>query len=266
MKTPHPLFSARPRVIGALHLPDLGVARATPVSWLEDYVVANARVFAEAGFPALMLQDQTRTPAAAETSTVATVSALGRLLRREFPAMRLGIIVQAHDAEAPLAIARATGADFVRLKVFVGASMTAEGPRAALAPAARTYRHAIHADGVAILADVFDRTSVPMVDMPPERAAMWAQSMGADALVLTGASFADSLDRIAKARAEGVTVPVVLGGSVTEANVVEALSVADAAIVSTALMRKGAGEGDLLRWDATLARRFVERASAAGKA
>ncbi|MFM8801885.1 MAG: BtpA/SgcQ family protein [Tagaea sp.] len=263
MKPSHPIFANRPCVIGALHLPDLGVARATSVAWLEDYVLANARIFTEAGFPALMLQDQTRTPGTAETSTVALVSALGRLLRREFPAMRLGIIVQAHDAEAPLAIARATGADFVRLKVFVAAAMTAEGPRPALSASARTYRHAIHADGVAIFADVFDRTSIPMVDMPPERAAMWAQSMGADALVLTGSTFADSLDRIAKARAEGVKVPIVLGGSVTEANVGEALASADAAIVSTALMRKGAGEGDLVRWDADLARRLIERAHAA---
>jgi predicted TIM-barrel enzyme len=260
VKSPHPMFSARPRVIGALHLPDLSVARATPMAWLEDYAVANARVFADAGFPALMLQDQTRTPAEAETSTVAIVSAIGRMLRREFPAMRLGIIVQAHDAEAPLAIARATGADFVRLKVFVGAAMTAEGPRSALASRARAYRHAIHADGVAILADVFDRTSVPMVDMPPERAAMWAQSMGADALVLTGATFADSLDRIAKARAEGVGIPIVLGGSVAESNVAEGLAAADGAIVSTALMRKNVGENELLRWDPELAKRFVDAA------
>ncbi len=54
---------------------------------------------------------------------------------------------------------------------------------------------------------------------------------------------------------------MVLGGWVTEANVVEALAVADAAIVSTALMRKGTGDGDLLRWDASLARRFVEKAT-----
>lgn len=262
MKPSHALFAVRPRIIGALHLPDLSVKRTTSVAWLEDYVVENARVFAEAGFPALMLQDQTRTPAAAETSTVALMGALGRLLRREFPSMRLGIIVQAHDAEAPLAIARATGADFVRLKVFVGGAMTAEGPRSALAASARTYRHAIHADNVAILADVFDRTSVQMVDMPPERAALWAQSMGADALVLTGATFAESLDRIAKARAEGVRVPIVLGGSVTAANVAAALTAADAAIVSTALMRKDAGEADLLRWDADFACRFVDAARA----
>jgi hypothetical protein len=258
---PHPIFAAQPRIIGALHLPDLGIARETSMAWLEDYTLANARVFAEAGFPALMLQDQTRTQTDAEPVTIAIVSALGRLIRQAFPAMRLGIIVQAHDAVAPLAIAHATGADFVRLKVFVGASMTAEGPRTALCTTARTYRHQIKAEKVAILADVFDRTSVPMVDLPPERAALWAQSMGADALVLTGDTFADSLSRIAKARTAGVRVPIVLGGSVTEENVAIALETADAAIVSTALMRKGSRDGDLLRWDTGLATRFAAKAA-----
>jgi hypothetical protein len=37
----------------------------------------------------------------------------------------------------------------------------------------------------------------------------------------------------------------VLGGSVTEANVVDAPAVADAALVSTAPMRKGSGDAGL---------------------
>jgi hypothetical protein len=102
-----------------------------------------------------------------------------------------------------------------------------------------------------------------MVDMPPERAALWAQSMGADGLVLTGASFADSLERIARAREAGVTRPVVLGGSVTADNVAAALGAADAVIVSTALMRKAHGPADLLRWDPDLAQRFMDAARAA---
>jgi predicted TIM-barrel enzyme len=102
-----------------------------------------------------------------------------------------------------------------------------------------------------------------MVDMPPERAALWAQSMGADGLVLTGSSFPDSLERIARAREAGVTRPIVLGGSVTAGNVAAALGAADAVIVSTALMREAHGPDDLLRWDADLAQRFMDAARAA---
>lgn len=253
-------FRADPPLIAALHFPDPVVEPGRSLAWLEEYALANARIFAEAGFSALMLQDQTREPGDATPETVARMAALGRVVKRAFPALALGIIVQAHDAVAPLAIAKACGADFVRLKVFVGAAMTAEGVRQALSARARAYRASIGAADVALFADVFDRTSLPMVDMPPERAAQWAQSMGADALVLTGATFAESLDRIDKARAAGVSRPLVLGGSVTEGNVADALAAADGVIVSTALMRKGVDRDDPVRWDAELTKRFVAAA------
>lgn len=248
-----------PLIVGALHLPDLSVARATSMSYLEDYVLANARVFAEAGVPALMLQDQTRQAGNADAVTTAVTAVLGRLIRKEFAAMELGIIVQAHDAQSPLAIAHAAGASFVRLKVFVGAAMTMEGPKNGLALAARSYRHDIRRDDIAILADVFDRTSVPMIDVPPEEAAQAAVKLGADGLILTGASFAESLDRVRKAKASGIRRPILIGGSVSEGNLIEALDVADGVVVSTSLMRDGASEGELLRWDADKARRFMDK-------
>ena len=245
-------------IIAALHLPDLSVARHTSFAYLEDYVLANAGVFAAAGIASVMLQDQTRQTGPATSATVALMAALGRLLRSTYAAMDLGIIIQAHDAIAPLAVAHACGASYVRLKVFVGAAMTMEGPRSALAVEARSFRHELRRDDIAILADVFDRTSVPMIDVPPEEAAQAAVRLGADGLILTGASFADSLERVRSAKAAGVTRPVWVGGSVTEHNVAQTLAVADGAIVSTALMRDQPGAQDLLRWDRDKTQRFMD--------
>ena len=53
------LFATRPLVVAALHLPDFARTRHS-VAWLEDYAVANARLFAQAGVPWVKLQDQTR--------------------------------------------------------------------------------------------------------------------------------------------------------------------------------------------------------------
>lgn len=259
--TRHSLFSAQPLVIAALHLPDPIVAGDQGRAWLEDYVITNARIFARAGVPAIKLQDQTRQSGSAAVETVARMAALARLLRAELPEVKVGIIFQAHDAMAPMAVASASGACFVRLKVFVAAVMTAEGPKHGLAVAARAARAALGAREVAILADVFDRTSVPMTDLAPERAALWAEDLGADALVLTGADFDDSLHRIAAARAAGVRVPVILGGGVTTDNVAGALASANGVIVSTALMRRTADARDLVRWDADAVGRFMEAAA-----
>jgi predicted TIM-barrel enzyme len=252
------VFQGRPPVIAALHLPDFALSRHLPMSWYEDYVVANARVFAEAGIPWIKLQDQTKTEGGAAPDTLAMMASLARRLRAEVPGPGLGIIVEAHDPSAALSVAHAAGADFVRLKVFVGGAMTAQGPRHGLGARAVAHRAALRRPDIAILADVHDRTAVALSAESQPFAAEWAVKAGADGLIITGASFADTLERIAAVRAHGIRRPILIGGGVTKANVGAALDAADGVIVSTALMRKSAGEDDVLRWDIDLCRRFMD--------
>ncbi|MGP9820738.1 BtpA/SgcQ family protein [Salinarimonas sp. NSM] len=256
------LFATRPLVVAALHLPDFARTRHS-VAWLEDYAVANARLFAQAGVPWVKLQDQTRTDGPAASETIALMASIARLVRAEVPDLGLGIIVEAHDAEAALSIAHAAGADFVRLKIFVGGAMTAAGPRHALAPRSTAHRAALGRADIAILADVHDRTAVPLSSESQPVAAEWAEKSGADGLVITGASFPDTLARIAALRERGLRRPVLIGGGVTEENVAQALGAAQGVIVSTALMRRDAAPEDVLRWDADLCRRFMDAARAA---
>ncbi len=245
------------RVIAALHLPDPVSEPGCSMAWLEDYVLGNMRVFAQAGIPAVKLQDQTRAVGAASLETVARTAALGRLIRNAHPDIALGIIVQAHDAEAPLAIAEAAGASFVRLKVYVGASVSAEGLKEALCVRARAYRER-HARHVAILADVHDRTSLPLGEVGQPQAASWAEQMGADALVITGANFPDTLHRIAALRQAKIRRPILIGGGIDAGNVGQALEAASGVIVSTALMRDAATPQDLVRWDADKCARLMD--------
>ena len=254
------VFAHRPLVIAALHLPDYALSRGRSMAWYEDYAVANARVFAEAGVPWLKLQDQTRTDGPATTDTLAMTTAIARLIKAEVPQIGLGIIVEAHDPAAAISVAHAAQADFVRLKVFVGGAMTAQGPRYGLGAAAIAHRAAIGAEGVAILADVHDRTAVPLSGESQPFAAEWAVKTGADGLVITGSSFPDTLARIAAVREAGVGRPLLIGGGVTAANVGEALGAGDGVVVSSALMRRDAGEDDVVRWDGDLCRRFMDAA------
>lgn len=253
---------AAPLVIAALHLPDFARNRHRSTAWLEDYALTNARVFAEAGVPWIKVQDQTRTDGPAAADTLALMAAITRVIRAEFPELGLGIIIEAHDPRAALSVAHAAGAGFVRLKVFVGGAMTAGGPRHALAPQAVSHRAALGREDIAILADVHDRTAVPLSSESQPFAAEWAAKSGADGLVITGGSFDDTLARIAAVRAHGVKRPILIGGGVTAANVGQALRAGQGVVVSTALMRKGAGADDLLLWDADLCHRFMDAARA----
>lgn len=259
----HSLFSRGPAVIAALHLPDL--ATRPSMAWLEDYAIANARVFARAGIPWVKLQDQTRTDGPAASEVVAVTAALARLIRAEFPELGLGIIIEAHDPEAALSAAHAAGASFVRLKVFVGGAMTASGPRHALAPRAVPHRDRLGRGNIAILADVHDRTCVPLSGESQVVAAGWARKAGAEGLVITGSDPEDTLARIAAIRAALPGTPVLAGGGVDAGNVARILAVAQGAVVSSSLMLAAAGD-DLLRWDEAACRRLMDVARGAAAA
>jgi predicted TIM-barrel enzyme len=261
-KTQVPLSqeSSRPQpIIAALQLPPFDAARRS-VAWYEDFLLSNTRVFAQGGIKAVKVQDETSETGSAAEQTIARMAALGRLFRKEFPDLQLGIIVQAHDAVAPLAIADAADAHFVRLKIFVGSAVNAEGRRDALSVAAMRYRNRIGRGDIKIYADVHDRTAVPLGPVSNEAAALWAQSMGADCLVITGSSFDDTLSRVGQARAAGVRRPIIIGGGVTASNIAAALSAADAVVVSTALLRDGSPSNDMKLWDGDKVARLVEAA------
>lgn len=254
------LFKSAKPVIAALHVPDFALNRHLSVAWYEDYVLTNARVFAQAGIPWLKLQDQTKTTGPASSDTLALMAGLGRLIRAELPQLGLGIIIEAHDPVAALSVAHAAGADFVRLKVFVGGAMTAQGPRAGLSAEAVSHRAQLRRPDIALLADVHDRTAMPISGETQPFAAEWAVKSGADGLIVTGSSFQDTLARIGAVRDKGIRRPILIGGGVTEANVDEAMAHADGVVVSSALMRRDAAPDDLLRWDVDLCRRFMDAA------
>ena len=245
-----------PLIVGAVHLPRYG--RANPrvsMAQLEDHVLTNCAVFVENGIDTLYLQDENPSSGRASEETLAVMAALGRLVKRECPRLHLGIIVEAHDGTAPLAIAHACGADFVRIKVFAGAMLKYPGVQEGCGIEAVNYRTALGAD-VAIFADVHDRTGLPLVDVPLGMAAGWVSNIGADALILTGMSYAQSLDFVAQGRKAVRSKPILIGGSVTFDNIQEVLRHADGAVVSTSLMLD-TPQGSL-RWDGAKIRRFMD--------
>jgi predicted TIM-barrel enzyme len=258
------IWDIKPLVIGALHLPDLAVARETSLATLERYVLHNAAAFVSGGMQALILQDQTRSSGGAGPETIAIMGSLGRLLRQTFPDLVLGIIMRAHDATAPLAVAHAVGASFVRIKVYVGGVMSAEGPLDGLGVRARAYRHDIRRDDIAIIADVHDRTTYPRDGVPQTEAALWAERLGADGLILTGSAFPDSVARVAAAREAGVRVPILIGGGVNAGNICTALEASSGVIVSRSLMCPPDADG--VRWHAERIRTLVATAASVGRA
>jgi uncharacterized protein len=254
------LFQLDPLVITALHLPELRHMQDLSMNYLEDFVLQNMAVFVKGGIPAVILQEETLNTAQASAESIAVLSVLASKARAEYPQVQLGIIMQAHDGISPLAVAHASGASFVRLKVFVGAMLKSEGIEQGCGVAARNYREKIGREDIKILADVHDRTGLPMADIPIEIASEWAVRTGADGLILTGFSVEESIQYLKTVRESGITAPLIMGGGTTEDNVASVLKYANGVVVSSALKNSNPSPKDLVLWDIELVKRFMDRA------
>ena len=247
-----------PIVIAALHLPKIQSGKKICMPQIEDYALTNMGLFANGGVPAVILQDQSLNASNARLETIAMMASVGRLIHEEYNQVELGIIVEAHDPFASLAIAQACGATFVRLKVFVGAMLKSSGLQQGCGVQALDYRNSIGRNDIRIFADVHDRTGLPLLDMPLAQAAGWAVKTGADALILTGSTFDDSLEFLRKVRTKEKLIPLIMGGNATVDNVQQALEYADGIIVSSSLKKEDATPEDLIQWDLEKIKRFME--------
>ena len=128
-----------------------------------DAALQEAKILADHGVEMLMVQNLGDLPVASR-ATPAQVAWLTRVatdIRMSF-GRPVGLNLLENDAEAMFAAASAAGADFVRIKVYVGAMMTPFGIERGEAFAAIRARNACDANDIAIFADVHDRTGVPL--------------------------------------------------------------------------------------------------------
>ena len=255
-------------VIAALHLLPFPASRhpdARPIAQITERALVNVRAAYENGIRTLYIQDLGDAPVAphVEPHTIVGVTAVGAAIRREFPDLALGVCLMSHGAREPLAIAQAIGAQFVRIKVYVGAMVKAEGILQGCAYEAIQYRAQIGATDIAILADVYDRTGEPLGQLPLAEAARQAATFGrADALILTGKSLEESKAMLSEVQAAKLGVPLLLGGGATAENLDQIKPLCNGVIVSTAFKHAGgwAQESFGAEWDGARIRMFMEAA------
>ncbi len=244
---------ARPRLVGMLHLPALPGApgHGGGLELLRERMLADAHALAEGGADALLLENFGDTPfypGSVPPLTVAHMTALALRLG-EATDLPFGINVLRNDPRAALAVAHATGADFIRVNVLCGARVTDQGLIEGQAHHLLRERHCLGAERIAILADVDVKHSAPLAprDLLDE-ARDTLHRGGADALVLSGratgsATDAAALTRLREALPEAC---LVVGSGVTASNV-GTFTEADALIVGSSLKSAPGDPIDVLR-------------------
>lgn len=250
-------FIKVPKIIAALHLPPFpGSAHPDrkTLSAIREFALRNTEMAVKAGIQAVFLQDLGDHPVAKPIPAhiIAGMSVIGSQVHTAFPQLALGVSLMGHGAKEPLSIAQAIGAKFVRIKVYVGAMLKAEGLLEGCAAEAIHYRHHLGAEDVAIFADVYDRTGEPLGHLPLVEEVRQAVVFGrADAVILTGKNFEETLSMITEISSSDVRTPILVGGGVNRSNLQEALRVADGIIVSSAFKSKSGFTRETLQmnWD-----------------
>ena len=144
------------------------------------------------------------------------------------------------DAHAAIAVARATGAAFVR-EVFTGVFESDMGLLAPDLGALAGYRHVIGGDGIAFFANITPESSRSVSGRPVGERAKGAAYSGVDALLISGpqAGVAASMEDLVQAKSADTGLPVLANTGVTHENVRRVLQVADGLIVGTSLKARG---------------------------
>jgi uncharacterized protein len=227
-------------VIGMIHLRPLPGSAAYDgrgIGAVLERALADGRLLEEGQVDAILIQNTGDLPATGDggPETIAHMAAIGTLLRRELK-IPLGVNILANGTESALAVAQAVGAAFVRIKVYVGAVVGIGGVIQGAAQRAQDFIRRIGATEIEIAADVYDRTSRPLVELPIEEAAHYAAFHGrAQALVVTGGSVQESLDRLRRVKAAVTSASVYAGGGTTKDNVAQFLAAGDGVIVGNAV-------------------------------
>lgn len=244
MKDKQILTNGAKTVIGMVHcLPLPGTA-----GFDGDYqailkrAAEDAVTLEKAGVDAVIVENMGDAPFGAllNTAQIAALSAAALEVRRAVN-IPMGIDAAFNDCKASLAIAGITGADFIRVPVFVDTVVFTDGYIMPCAKECMEYRRQLNLSHVKILADVqVKHAHMLLPHITVEQSAKEAASNGADAIIVTGSEIGvetpiDMITRVKKA----VTLPVLAGSGVNASNIREQMETADGAIIGSSLKKGG---------------------------
>lgn len=214
-----------------------------------QHAVEEARAYAEGGMDGLIIENSWDLPFLRPEDvwyeTVATMSVVADSVR-EATAAPIGINVLANAGEAAMAVAKASGASFIRVNQWVNAYVSNEGIVQGDSARILRYRSILQAQDVAIFADVHVKHGAHAIvaDRPVEEQARDVEFFDADVAIATGNHTGDAtpMEEIGNIR-KGTYLPVIIGSGLTVGNAFDLLEKADGAIVGTSLKENGAWWG-----------------------
>ncbi|XP_062405723.1 uncharacterized protein F13E9.13, mitochondrial [Sardina pilchardus] len=232
-------------VIGMIHvraLPGTPLNTATLPEITEE-ACREVEIYQRAGLDGLIIENMHDIPYTFDVGPeiCASMTAVCAEARRLCPSMPLGVQVLSAANQVALAIALASGLDFIRAEGFVFSHVADEGLLNACAGDLLRYRKKIGAQHVQIFTDIKKKHSSHSItaDVGIAETARAAEFFLSDGLVITGTATGVQADPVElREVAQAVRTPVLIGSGVTEDNVQHYLD-ANAMIIGSHFKRGG---------------------------
>jgi len=242
------IFGRRKAVIGVIHslpLPGSPAYDGQPMAEILAFAVAEAERYCAGGVDGLIVENHGDIPFSKPEhlgpETAASMAVMTDAVRRATRSP-LGVNVLANGALQALAVAKAAGADFIRVNQWANAYVANEGFVEGPAALATRYRAMLHGRSIRIFADVHVKHGAHAVtaDRSIPELARDVEFFDADVAIATGqrtgdAATMEELETIAS----GTSLPLMVGSGVNPDNVADIFRVADGVIVASYLKQDG---------------------------
>lgn len=258
------IFNSKKPVIGMVHLKALPGSPGCKDSWEEilEAALADAEALCDGKVDGLQIENQFDwpflLPEQIGAETTAFLTAAGCAVRKEHPEVPLGINIHLNGGIQAVAAAKACGADWVRVFNLANGYISNSGYVDAIGPRLLRYRKAVGAEHVMIFGDfqVKHGSHAVMADRTLWEKAHDVEMSMADAAVITGSATGTAPDvQSILAVKERLSIPLLIGSGLNEANVKELWPYVDGAVIGSGF-KKGA---DLKQpVDRELVTRFME--------
>jgi uncharacterized protein len=261
----HDLFGVSKPIIAMVHLRALPGRpqhdRAAGLKAIIDSAARDVQALQEGGVDGLLFCNEADLPyqLTVGPAAVAAMAAVIAELKREI-SLPFGVNL-VWDPIASLAVARATGASFIR-EVFTGVYESDLGVMRPDFGAIGAYRADIGAESVALFANITPEFASSVGHRTLEERARSAIYLGVDALLVSGAITGEPTDlkQLCQVKAAVPGTAVLANTGVTAETVGDVLDRADGAIVGTALKTGG------ITWNPVDAARAAQFMTAARRA
>lgn len=242
------IFGIKIPLIGDIHLPPLPGTpryRGESMTAILERALRDAEAFVNGGMNGIILENHGDIPFLKPNEIgPEIIAAMSVIAMRVTDAVNVpvGINLLANAAVGSLAIAKASGAKFIRVNQWVNAYISNEGLVEGESARALRYRKQIEAENVAIFADVHVKHGSHAIvgDRPVSEQARDVEFYDADVTIASGNRTGDAIpeEEIRSIRS-GTRLPVIAGSGITVANAAAILPLLDGAIVGSSLKEGG---------------------------